>query len=214
MTGESKQYKETVQESIADAYALIRHYQRYGAESEHRNNIIDPWARAGALALNKDTTHFSTYMLEEIIKRKDVIDFTRLSHEQTVELARRFAVEYTPPSSVVNNVVKKLKPVYKSYNESPGSNQWLKLLAEITLDPKNDYATAKLCTKILRGYLDGGPDIEGRSVRTTGAEWDNLRKSVKEAELKFAKEDILFDMPVVRKLPANQNRPGPKRYKL
>jgi hypothetical protein len=206
LAGENEQYKDTIKESIADAYALIRHYQRYGTQSKHRNATIDPWARAGALILNKDTTHFSSFMLDEIIKRKDIIDFSKLSPHQTAELAKRFAVEYTPPSSVVNRTARKLKPVKAAYLASRNSDEWLKVLAKITLDHKTDPYTFKLCAKILRGYLEGRTDMDGRSVTTTGADWDSIRKSLHEAEQKHAQEDILFNIPVVKS--AARKRPS------
>lgn len=213
LAGENGQYKQFIKEAIADAYALMRHYQRYGAESKHRNSIIDPWSRAAALALNKDTWHFSTIMLDEMIKLKDIIDYASLSPQQTAELAKRFAVEYTPPSSVVNKAVRKLRPVKKAYKASPDSDEWLKTLAKITLNPKNDPYTFKLCSKILGGYLDGRIDQDGRSAPwATGDYWDNIRKSLKEAELRFAKENILFNIPLMKdKKPpraANQNKPA------
>jgi hypothetical protein len=207
LEGENTQYKDTLKEAIADAYAMIRHYQRYGADSEHKNSIIDPWARAGALTLNKDTIHFSTFMLEEIIRRKDVIDFKALSPQQTAELAKRFAVEYTPPSSAVNRIFKKLKPVQDAFNKSPRSDQWLRKLAEITLDPANDPYTFKVCKRILTGYLDGRKDMDGTSVKVSGVYWDGVRTKLKEAEERFAREDILFNIPLMKK-------PAPKRKPL
>ena len=212
LEGENNQYKDSIKEAIADAYAMIRHYQRYGTRSNHKNTIIDPWARAGALTLNKDATHFSTFMLDEIIKRKDVIDFSSLTPQQTSELARRFAVEFTPPSSVVNRAIGKLKPVLKSYEDSPDSDAWLKTLAQITLDPRNDYYTFKLCRKILAGYLEGRMDMDGISIKTTGQYWDDVRKSLKEAELRFTREDIFFNIPLIKddkppRRPVNQNKP-------
>src|SRR4051812_33693677 len=46
MEGENAHYKAAVSEAIADAYAVIRHIQRYGADSDHKNPIIDSWSRA------------------------------------------------------------------------------------------------------------------------------------------------------------------------
>ncbi len=201
LEGENNQYKSSIKEAIADAYAMIRHYQRYGTDSSHQNSIIDPWARAGALSLNKDTIHFSTFMLDEIIKRKDIIDFSSLSPQQTIELARRFATEYTPASSVVNRTFKKLKPVQEAFEQDSASGEWLKILAQITLDPRNDSYTFRVCKKVLNGYLDGRTDMEGVSVDTSGEHWDNVRKSLKEAEFRYAQEDILFNIPLIKEKP-------------
>ncbi len=199
LEGETERYKSAIGEAIADAYAMIRHYQRYGTNSAHKSSIIDPWARAGALTLNGDDIHFSTLMLEEIIKRKDTIDFKALDPQQTAELARRFAVKYTPPSSVVNNIFKKMKPVQKIYDDEPDSNKWLKELARITLDPQNDAITFTICKKILDGYLDGRTDMDGRSYSTKGAYWDNIRARLQKAEERHSREDILFNIPQMKK---------------
>jgi len=199
LVGESQQYAYALQESIADAYAMIRHYQRYGTESTHKSVMIDPWARAGALTLNEDTEHFSTLVLEEIIRRKDTIDFKALDTRQTVELARRFAVTYTPPASVVNGLFEKLQPVQKAFLKDPKSDAWLKTLARITLDPHNDPATFKICRNILTGYLEGRQDMDGMAVKAEGPYWDNLRKQLQEAGQRFEREDILFNIP--RQLP-------------
>jgi DNA-binding transcriptional MerR regulator len=211
LDGENTQYKDTLKEAIADAYAMIRHYQRFGADSEHKNSIIDPWARAGALTLNKDTIHFSTFMLEEIIKRKDAIDFKALSPQQTAELARRFAVQYTPPSSAVNRIFKKLKPVQDTFEKSPRTDKWLRKLAEITLDPANDPYTFKICNRILNGYLDGRKDMDGISVKVSGPYWDGVKKQLKEAEERHAREDILFNIPLMQD---NKPKPQPPHFSL
>ncbi|MBU6474685.1 MAG: hypothetical protein KGQ70_01855 [Alphaproteobacteria bacterium] len=196
LAGENEQYKSSIREAVADAYALIRHYQRYGTKSAHKSAIVDPWARAGALTLNGDTVHFSTLMLEEILKRRDVIDFASLDPQQTAELARRFAVAYTPPASVVNSIFKKLKPVQMIYDDEPDANKWLKALARIALDPKNDPYTFRICKKILDGYLDGRTDMDGRSFSTQGVYWDDVRARLKEAEERHTREDILFNIPL------------------
>ena len=210
LEGETERYKQAIGEAIADAYAMIRHYQRYGTGSTHKSAIIDPWARAGALTLNGDDVHFSTLMLEEIIKRKDTIDFKALDPQQTAELARRFAVKYTPPSSVVNNFFNKMKPVQKIYDDEPDSNKWLKELARITPDPKNDAITFTICKKILDGYLDGRTDMDGRSYSTKGAYWDNIRDRLQKAEERHGREDILFNIPQMKKKPRRKAAPkGP-----
>jgi len=198
LEGENAQYHDNIMEALADAYALIRHYQRYGMNDDHKNTIIDSWARAAALMTNDDTIHFSSFMIDEIIKRKDTIDYAHLTPHQTAELAVRFATEFTPPASSLNRVLKKLKPVRQMFELNPKSDQWLKTLADVTLSTKNDAATFKLCAKILQGYLDGRTDMDGLSVKATGAEWDAIRSKLAAAEARYAKEDILFNIPEMK----------------
>lgn len=214
VAGENEQYKVALGESIADAFAAIRHYQRYGMDSDYQASIMDPWARAAALALQEDAVHFTTVMHQEIIRLKGQIDYAALTPQQTIELARRFATEYTPPSSVVNRLMTKLKPVRQAYNEDPDSDKWLRILASITLSPKTDSYTFRICKLVLEGYLDGRTDAYGVSAPVRGNDWDDVRKKLKEAEIKHAKDGILFNLDAAsqkpaRRKPANENKKPP-----
>lgn len=213
MTGENEQYMVSVGESIADAFAVIRHYQRYGLDSDSKASITDPWARVAALGLHGDNEHFTTTMLEEIIRQKNTIDYTRLTPQQTIEVARRFATEYTPASSVVNRLYRKLKPVRDAFDRNEKSDAWLKSLARITLDPHTDSYTFRMCSKMLEGYMAGRTDAYGVSIHVSGPYWDDVRVKLKESEMKHAQEGMLFNIDAIEegKRPprpaANQNKP-------
>jgi len=203
-------HESVIGEAVADAYAQIRYYQRFGTDSEHGHYIVDPFSRAAGLVFNEDTEHFTSFMLDEIVRRKHLIDFAALTPQQTAELAWRFAMEYTPSVIVLNKVAEALKPVREAFEKSPGTNGWLRTLAQITLDDKTDYYTFRVCKTLLKGYLeDGKANWDGKPVDAQGKYWDDIRTKLKEKEFRFAQEEILFNMPRTNKLqpPANQNNP-------
>ena len=204
-------HETVIGEAVADAYAQIRYYQRFGVDSEHGHYIVDPWFRATAMIFNEDTEHFTSFVLDEIVKRKNMIDFEGLAPDQTAELAWRFAMQYTPSVLVLEKVTANLKPIREAFEKAPESDAWLKTLAQITLDPKTDYYTFRVCKTVLAGYLAGKPDWNNQPVNAAGAYWDDVRVKLKEREFRFAQEDILFNLapakPKPPQPPANQNQP-------
>jgi hypothetical protein len=185
--GRSEENNGVIAESIADAYALIRHFQRFGADSEHYDRYVDPSVRASRFIMHHDKRHLTSFVLDEIIKKKDLIDFNRLDHEKTVDLAWRVATNYVPSA--------------------------VKVMADITLDTKSDYYTFKLGAIWLRGFLKGDIAIRDGSPEPSKEFMNDVSKKLKEREFKLAQEDILFNMPVVTKAPDAAKKPSPARRK-
>ena len=76
--GSGNDYATMIGESVADAYALIRHYQRFGT-GETSDKYVDPAKRAYDMILGGSLGHFTSFVLEEIAQQKDRIDFASLS---------------------------------------------------------------------------------------------------------------------------------------
>lgn len=191
--------EKTLAESIADAYALICHYQIFGIDS----NILDlrhnPIARAQDHLIRRESACYaSAFVLDEIVKRRHQIDFQRLDPRQAALLARRFATEYTPPLPVVLDLERAFLPLRKALEESPpGSHDWIKVLAEIVLHPKSDYYTFKIGSPWLKQCLEDRALPSGVLINLPEEYLDNACKRLKEKEFKLAQEDILFNMPLV-----------------
>ena len=190
-------------ESIADAYALIRHYQRYGVEGETRNKYVSPSARADNFVLGGDSGHFTSFVLDAIAKRKHEIDFNKLDPQQTADLARRFALEYMPPRQVVEDLSFTFAAIRSEFRKSKEGG--VKALIEKTLDPQGDYYTFKMGSLWLKSLLEDRTFTDGTAIKLPKEYLDNAAKKVKQRELKFAKEDILFNMPIV---PPKQRPPA------
>lgn len=196
-----------VRENIADAYSLIRYYQRFGVEEDRQQDILDPWYRGWGM-LNNQGTHSTMFVLEELINCKDKIDFASLTPEQTADLAKRFARAYMAPVPVVKNLKKIFDGVART--DYKLSEKVAKVLAERTFDPANDYYAAKFGNRMLQDFLEGRLIGEGERIVLTGSYWDDVRRKSKELEFKLAQEGILFKMPQVKQKlsSATQNKPA------
>ena len=201
-------YSVLMGESIADAYALIRHYQRFGTESAANNKYVSPGGRADNFMLWGDSGHFTSFVLDAITKRKDVIDFNKLDSQQTADLARRFALEYIPPKQVIDDLSWAFAPIKSEFKKNPSTG--LKALIEKTLDPTSDYYTFKFGSLWLKAYMEDRTLADGKPINLPKEYLDDAAKKLKERELKFAKEDILFNMPIVPSKPPAYGFNAPK----
>ena len=195
-------HTQVIAESIADAYALIRHYQRFGINSKYRDKPVSPENRAHEIIFTQktaDANHCTTFVLEAIIKRKHMIDFDNLTPIQTVDLAWRFAMKYALPEAAVTMLHETFEPVREAFKKSFDAG--CKTLAELILHPNIGYYTFKIGSYYLHPLLEDSCE----SVELRGEYWDGVRRKLKERKFKFAQEDILFNMPLVKPRPANQN---------
>ena len=82
-------------ECMADAYAALRLFQRFGREARPLLSLRS-WLRSyEAIAIN--TAHFSTITLDRIIADSVSHDyFSSLSHAEIIKLASRYAKQSTP----------------------------------------------------------------------------------------------------------------------
>jgi hypothetical protein len=149
-TGRSSLHDVTLAESIADAYALIRHYQTYGTDDPHENAYISEKSRAISMLRDDDlhaaTGHFSFFTLQALRMQKDAIDFARLTPEQTAELARQFALRNTPPAAVLAHIHETFARARLGYTVSTECGK--RTVADIALSPDTDthtFAFAKYC---------------------------------------------------------------------
>lgn len=181
-------------ETVADAYALIRHYQRFGVESDYGDKYVDPASRAYNFIIGEDTLHFTSFVLAEIIRRKHEIDFDKLTPQQTVELARRFAFDNLPAQPVVTELYREFRDVRDTWRRN--WNNGVKALVEKTLDPKSDYFTFRLGSLWLSRLLQERKFPDGTPIKLSAEYLDDAARRLKERELQLAKEDILFNTPI------------------
>lgn len=204
---ENTLHAKILRECLADAYAVIRHYQRFGMDSDCSDLRLSPHRRTRDLAVCAGKEHFTTYVTDEIIRRRHLIDFDRLDPQQTADLARRFVLEYAPPAPLVEDIYAIYGPV-----ATAAKSDWLKVLVETVLDPEIDYHAFKFGHRWLMRFLEERTYTNGTTIDLPKSylDLDEAMKKVKEREFKFAQEEILFNMPIVA-APANQNQSAPPK---
>jgi hypothetical protein len=189
-----RDYAILLAESVTDAYALIRHYQRFGVDNDSHDKYVSPGARADNFVMWGDSTHFTSFVLDAVAKRKHLIDFDKLTPEQTADLARRFALEFMPPKRVVEDLAWTFSAIKTEFKKDPNSG--VKALVDKALDPASDYYTFKMASMWLKPLLDDRTFMDGKPVGLPKDYLDNAAAKLKERTEKFEKEDILFGMPI------------------
>ena len=180
---------ENIAESIADAYAVVRHLQRYGAES----SVIDALAgnRTFRFIFKKDMLHLTSPVVEKILARRYEIAWDSLTPAETTQLARRFALEYAVHPVLLDVIDKDFKKLQgKTDDIEKGDVSPLQELAEIVLSTEVS-AVFKYGAVALKFCLDG----QAADIILTGDYWDNVRRKLAEKQKIFAAQDkLLFGM--------------------
>lgn len=82
-------------ESIADAFATLRHLQRHKGDTAFIEDMM--LARATGMAFRKNgILNFSSPVLEKILEDAKTVPFEKFSHTETVSYVTAMAQQYTP----------------------------------------------------------------------------------------------------------------------
>lgn len=174
---------EMLSEAASDAYMLIRHYQRYGADAVFDDPIMSPAARADWMIRAGDVEHFTSFVTDAIIRHKQLIDFNALSPAQTLQAARDFALVHTPAPSEATSLrasFNKLLPTVKrelDWNESLTRMESTRykhslkkrraVLEKAVNDNETNSPIARLAAILLKDcgqkHETGHPQIKGRN---------------------------------------------------
>lgn len=180
-------------ETAADLYSCIRSIQRFGDKAE--GPAVAAWQRAQHFVRFGKYKHFSTFALDELEKIKDEIDIAALTPLQTVALANRLALQYTPAESLINVMTNAFAPYREALNSGQPTEDAVKKLADITLGSGGSYFTFRLGKKLLEPYLNGQVTINGKKPDMTGEYWDGVREKLKALSEKVENDGILFGFP-------------------
>jgi hypothetical protein len=180
-----------LKESIADAFATLRHYQRFGAQSTALDHL--PAMRAVGLVFRPDDgTHFTSPVVQQIIEDRKNIDFTALTLAETTQAARRYAALYAPHPLSVENLAKKFKFFNKKL--SPFATGDFAVLQQLTtfLLAAKDPEEFKWGSMAVCAILDGKVGFEQKRILPIGEEWMQIRQALNEREAEFKQSGILF----------------------
>lgn len=194
-------------ECTADAYALIRHAQRYGDMTKVADYVR--WKRSYDMINTGETVHFTAYVIDALVEHKDKIDFKAMTPDQTRTLAWRFAAKYAPPTPVLNTLTLAFAPFRRALKENGKDFEAsLKTLADITLKGVPKSHVFKTGKKILDKFLYDYMRYDGKAVELKGSYWDNVREQLKTQEFLLEQEGILAGIPRSKTPAANENKFG------
>ena len=162
----------TPAENMADAYASLRHLQRFDGDTADLDYCA--WKRAMVFMQTGATSHLTTFTVDKIIIDQKTADFLSLSPKETAAIAKDYARLNTPDEKKIQKLQKDFKPLKKL-----PPRQAFRKLARITLKAEPDSPTFYLGARILAGALKkGGVTLDGKKIVLNGAEWDDLREKL------------------------------------
>ncbi|TAL27574.1 MAG: hypothetical protein EPN97_17055 [Alphaproteobacteria bacterium] len=196
-------------EAAADVYAVIRNIQRFGQHAQGASVIS--WKRAIGFVEHGVQSHFTFFALDELEQLQDRIDFKALTPQQSLQLARRVALQHAPHENLVRNLSEAFQP-YRDVLKSHGRETALKVLMQITLAEESGYYAFRLGAQMLEKYLQGSVSVGGKKVLLEGLWWDEKRKELEQRLSRLDQEGILYGFPQMQNSPANTNTaPAPKK---
>lgn len=166
-------------ESIADSYAALRHFQRYGTNT---GLVEAQMQRRAALAfVNNDADHFTAPALESVLEVKNDFDFSQLTPEQTAAMANYIGCQSPPRGN-------DKKALTRSFNKLEGllddvkDDTPLKKLANYALTVRAP-AVAKWSKVALSAFLDRKiklrVDPEGPALPLKSRYWQDVRAAMR-----------------------------------
>jgi hypothetical protein len=177
-------------ECIADAYSVIRHLQRFGADSTFIDRLVQN--RAFHFVFRKGrSTHFTSPVTEQILARRHDIAWDHLTPQETTKLARRFALEYAMHPFLLDSIDASFKEFQGKIDDiQKGDASSLQKLAKEVLST-NGPNFFKYGAMALKFCLDG----QIPSLNLTGEYWDNMRRQLAEKQKTFdAQGKLLFGL--------------------
>ncbi|MBU6475239.1 MAG: hypothetical protein KGL10_07045 [Alphaproteobacteria bacterium] len=172
-------------ECIADAYATIRHLQRYGADSPFIGHVVNN--RAFDLVFRDQwygSTHFTSSVTGKILECRHDVDWAALTPLQTAALARKFALEHEIGYEALHMLEKDFSALHeKADSIARGDKAPLKELAKKVLSTDVSdvfkYGAAALALYVDKRTADAV--LQGRY-------WNKVRRKLAKKEKALAPE--------------------------
>lgn len=200
-------------ESAADAYALLRHYQRYGTDTGFDTNMIV--TRTLHHLLHTKIEHSTTLTLGAIMDIKHMIDHDRILPVQTRELAARFASKHTAHVTLLAEITR----AADMGTEEACPEKILRQFAYKTLSRELSFEATQFATAFFTRLLDDEAGVtlrrtDGEVIDLYSDEWRQARTAFTRLAFVLNRDDVMTGMPVVSSCIDMESRYGdaaPKR---
>ena len=167
-------------ESAADAYAMLRHIQRYGKVTKFAESYGP--RRSKLLVLYGDTNHYSKFTMDKVIETSRERDICGLSLQETAELASQIADDTRLDKQFLEKLENAYRPVARVYEKHTGGPKILR-----PKFPKKDpEAYDLICREPLAVMRDHGDD---QDILALGKEFLTSFPSIRKFMQQGAKTD-------------------------
>lgn len=171
-----------MRECVADAYAALRHLQRFQNDIRYLTNAPAIRALEVVFRPDDDGNHFTSPVVEKIIEDSKLRDFSKLTPQQTIDLAASYAREYIMNSTQLSKMARAYQAFQGGFSSLlKGNMQLLHALGEylfMTPDPAQ-FKWGSLC---LCAILDGRVGTEQNVIKVEGDEWNIIRYALDDKE--------------------------------
>lgn len=149
-------------ENVADARAVIRHFQRFGTD---QNNVgYCGWRRAVEFMQEGDASHLTTFSLDHVYNDRKVGDFERMNTAETLQAAKDYA-RHTPDDAELQT----LTTDFNRVAHKPANEDFFRGVFEITMTAPVASKTFYLGARVLMPALsENGVILNGRRYCTAG----------------------------------------------
>lgn len=160
-------------ENTADAYAILRHLQRYHGQKTDIDYAA--WKRAVVFMQTGISTHLTTFTIDKILIDHQTANFNSLTPKETAAIARDYARKHTPRAQQLKKLSKDFKPLAGK----PLDDKTLRKLADITLKAAPTSDTFYIGHRILAPIADGTPiQMDGKTIALKGAYWEKVNAAL------------------------------------
>lgn len=164
----------TLSENTADAYAVIRHVQRFdGVET---GIGYAGWKRTVQFILAGKTSHLTTFTVDKILIDRETANFVSLSPAATAKIAKEYARRHTPDE----DSLKKLARAFRGARDKKLSEETFRRIAGITLRAEAHSDTFYLGARALLAPLENGNKIvyNGKTVSLRSNDWARIKAAL------------------------------------
>ena len=185
---ENDRHGNYVEEHVAEAYAQLMHYKRFGTDGHYADGTgaLD-LARSFVFKQSDMQSHFYYLTIKKIVECRHLINFSELKQADIADLARRFAIKNTPSNAQMQDIDEAFAATRKAYRGG-GLAAGMRALAKVAHETPHPH--------VARVSIDLFLDIKKQfGFKLQGDEWDRLRHSIKELDFTLAQDDILYRVP-------------------
>jgi hypothetical protein len=172
-------------ECVADAYAVLRHFQRFGMEDTSAiKNLLA--MRTLEMIFGQDGSHFTAPVVAKILADAQKTDFSGLSPAATAALAHRYAAENLVDPAMTRHLIQDFTLLgQESGRLMKGDFTPVRLMAEMVL-ATNDRSLFTWGAMAVHSLLDGNTRIRGElPPKPAGPEWTTLRQRLDDRAARF-----------------------------
>ncbi len=175
-------------ECVADSYATIRHYQRFGMESTSIENVL--YYRTFMTFVNANETYFTVPALLQVMQDAAYVDFQSLSPEDTATLASRYAAKYAMQTAVISDMPLKILSRISNENAHEQNNDvvrgFFKAISS-TNSPDTLHWGSFAFEALVEGML-----FPASTISFNGQEWQDMANSLKQKNEAMQRQGSLF----------------------